>query len=162
MSAELLLALIVGSAFLGGGLAGWRLRRSMELRPGSPGHDALLDMRMRNEMLKVSARTAHERAASFELDVSAALMTVTHLEIEVDRLTKAADEANAEVDAANAWVRKVWRERALSQGAAHRHPSARIDERATPPASAHRPIATVRTPVVGRAAEPGRDGSRWN
>lgn len=162
MSASLLLALTVGSAFLGGGLAGWRVRRAMGHRPGSPGHNALLAMQMRNEMLQASAKLAHERAASSELDMSAALMTMTHLEIEVDRLTKAVDEANAEADSANAWVRKIWRERAMSQGAAHRHPSARIDERATPPASPHRPIATVRTPAGGGSAEPGRDSARWN
>ncbi len=163
MSGPILFSIAIGLVFLGGAAAGWAVRGSVRARPARIGDDELLAVQLRNEMLRVSARTAHQRAAEAELDREAALAATAHLEIEVDRLTMAFDEATAEADAANAWVRKVWRERAIGQGAPQRHPSARVEERATPPESAPRPIATVRRP--DEAVPPrllGARRARWN
>lgn len=160
MIGSITIVIAIGAVFLGGALSGWRLRSSGGPKPGTAAHDTVLALQLRNEMLRESARAAHERAAALEIDLAAALISTTHLELEAERLSQALDEANAEVLSANAWVRKVWRERAIAQGAPRRHPSAISEERASPPEPAPRPIATVQGD--GDAWRRSDTGVRWN
>lgn len=162
MITSIALVTMIAAVFLGGAICGWLARGSGSPRPGSAEHDTVLALQLRGEMLRESARAANERASSLEVDLAMALLTTTHLELEASRLAQALDEANAEVDSANAWVRKIWRERAIAQGAPRRHPSAMSEERATPPEPAPLPIARVSGDSDDPRAIGSRSGAIWN